>query len=422
MRIKVFLLASMLALVCGTYKAGAQNWSSFGYVLSQMDSDQRAGFLSNLDSVQLHWNTDSLALGSELDSLNNAIFGLNPAGNLDSLTADWTIGRDSLQNMLPGSSLGGSDPNDLLTEFDRINDLWYGNNDQIIHAFDQYQVNLTGQLPPQGASFDTLDSKHQLGLDSVNVNMLGTLTTTPTLGNGQLSNLFNQLFKTGNFNALEIFAGVMNAKGEYYSDNFSKTAHVLGVRSVEQFDRTWEPRWAFQYSGTTEPFFRPANPNDENGGTTSPNNSKFNPLAIDGHFSVMYNLDLGDLGNGSVTLISLLGIEVGTFCPSYREFDLPYTNNNKGFTTGFGPQIGGGFATRNGQITAYTLGTLSYGDINLGNPGYHYLSAQLEAGIRYGNHIVLKVRTGNFSWAPQEHKAFSAHQVTVGVPIGGLFH
>jgi hypothetical protein len=418
MKIKFNKLLWLLILVGVSYQTNAQNWGSFGNVLSQLDSARRIQFLNNLNTLQSSWNTDSLKLGSGLDSLNAAIGGIDPTMNLDSLTAEWGIRRDSLLSYLPTTSLDVNDQDTLVSEFDRIRGIWFTNNDSITRAFGLYQDSLTGQVPVFGTSLDTLGTEHQTSLDSLNHNLALALNASPANGIGNFSGLFHQIFNKNLITSMEFYGGRMTTNGSYYESNFNTPANVIGIRSVEQFDRTWEPRWAFQVSGTTKALGAPKNGEKDGAG----GNDRFNPLTIDGNFSIMYNLDILTIGeNAPVRLISLLGIEASTFCPTYRDFNQPFTTNNKGFTTGWGPQIGAGFSTKIARFMAYTLGTLSYGDVNLGGSGYHYFNTQVEAGIRFDNKVTMRVRTGTSTWAPQSHKILQSHQVTVGVPIAALF-
>lgn len=417
MKIKFLLL--LLICTLGMFQtAQAQNWGQFQNVLSQMDSTQRNQFLNNLTQMQNAWTPDSLKLNGELDSLNKALLGSNPAANLDSLTSAFGIQRDSLAAYLPTSGLAYPDQDSLLREFDRLRDIWFAQNDSVTRSFALYQDSLKGQVPVFGTSFDTLHVQHDASLDSLRNNLNATLATTPANGIGHFNALFNQIFNKNLITSLELFGGRMAVNGSYYGSTFTDPANVIGVRSVEQFDRSWEPRWSLQISGTqkllgTSPF------GEQNNGK---GNGLFNPLTIDGQFSIMYNLDITKIGEDvSVRLISLMGVEASTFCPSYRNFNLPYTNNNKGYTTGWGPQIGAGFSARIARFTAYTLGTVSYGDVNLGGPNYRYINTQVEAGIRFDNKVTMRVRTGTTNWAPENHKIFHGHQVTIGVPIGGLF-
>lgn len=407
-----------LVLVCVSCQLHAQNWGAFTPILSQLDSAQRAQYLSNLSNLQTSWNTDSLNLGSGLDSLNAALGGIDPTTGLDSLSAEWGIRRDSLLSWLPGSVLNAPDQDTLLSEFDRIRDIWFANNDSITRGFGLYQDSLQGNVPVFGTSFDTLGTEHQGSLDSLNQNLTAAFGSTPATGISNISSFFNQIFNKSLITSLELYGGRASTTGSYYGSNFSIPANVIGMRSVEQFDRTWEPRWAFQISGTTKAIGDPANGEK----SAASGNDRFNPLSIDGNFSIMYNLNILTVGdNLPVRLISLLGLEASTFCPTYREFNQPFTNNNKGFTTGWGPQIGAGFSTKIARFTAYTLGTLSFGEVNLGGPDYRYFNTQIEAGIRFDNKVTMRVRTGTTSWAPQSHKIFNNHQVTVGLPISALF-
>src|SRR5690606_25432166 len=84
--------------------------------------------------------------------------------------------------------------------------------------------------------------------------------------------------------------------------------------------------------------------------------SNFNPLLLSGDFAMMATPNVGRIGSTSFHLITSLGIEFGTYAPAHREYNPIRTANNRGFATGFGPQVGSGFAAVNGPLVIYSMG------------------------------------------------------------------
>jgi hypothetical protein len=99
--------------------------------------------------------------------------------------------------------------------------------------------------------------------------------------------------------------------------------------------------------------------------------------------------------------------------------------NNKGYTTGWGPVIGGGLSTTVGQTVIYALGTTSYGDVvdRAGDPTkYRYRSSRMEAGVRYANAVTLRYEIGmSANWADDGNKSLRYQQLTIGLPLDTFF-
>jgi hypothetical protein len=140
----------------------------------------------------------------------------------------------------------------------------------------------------------------------------------------------------------------------------------------------------------------------------------FHPLLLRGDYAMMATPRIGRWGNTSFRMISSLGLEFGTYAPAHRDYAPPLTTYNVGFATGFGPQVGGGFAMTTGQLVIYSLTTACYGK-TLGSK-YDYLSRQIETGMRFGNVINVRYSTGHISWQELDNRRASIrHQLTVGI-------
>ncbi|MEO6036892.1 MAG: hypothetical protein ABIQ93_00680, partial [Saprospiraceae bacterium] len=259
-------------------------------------------------------------------------------------------------------------------------------------------------------------------VDSLTQNQATAFYFSPSQDPGKLQEAIKQLFNPQLFTLLELFGGRQTVKAAYYGTGFVARAPVIGLRSVEQFDRTWEARWRVQGSWLTKaPGSVGTDPNPDPKG-------KFIPLLFHGNFDVMFIPQIGTAGNNPLRLITLLGIEAGTYAPAHRDPTRPVTLENKGYTTGWGPTLGAGLSVKVGGTVIYALGTTAYGDVVCGphfavDIPYRYRSTRLEAGIIYNNLVTLRFESAlSLNWANSGNKNARYQQLTVGLPTAALFH
>ena len=397
----------------------AQDFGDFDILLSQMDSAQRAQYLEHLSTLQSITNQGTYNFNNALDSLNVALDGQNPANPSLDLPSDSVV-NTYLTNFLDGSNFGTVDSLSIQNEFDVINGVWTSQMDSLYNTFDTYQSQFSS--PPQlPNTYPGGSDVWQVNIDSLISNQATTFLTTPAIGAGRIDALLDQLFDPALFTRFEIFAGVQNAQTNYYGLAEAVTAPVFGIRSVEQFNRTWEPRWRAQSS-----WFNNTTGAIDNE-TITQQNKGYSPFLINGGFDVMYNPTIIPGADGvPVRLLTLLGVEAGTYAPSHRNPAKPTSFKNKGFTTGWGPVIGTGVSSRIGQLTIYALGTVSYGDVICGPDAqvsnYRFSSNRVEAGVQYANAVTVRYENSiSANWANDGNKHARFHQVTVGLPTSGLF-
>lgn len=402
-----------------TNTLSAQNFENFDALLSQMDSAQRAQYLLNLSTLQNTSNQSSFNFNGVLDSLNATLEGPNPIDpNLGGILPSDSIISGYMSTFVGATNLGATDSINLLNEFDPIQAFWANNSDSLSKVFDVYQNQLS---PSPLTNVYTTPKEYQFSLQTLIMQQDSTFQTAPALGQGGIKGIFDQLLDPAVFSSLEVFTGVQNAKTNYYGLFETITAPVIGVRSVEQFTKVWEPRWRVQSSWLNN------TSNTVNNETITQQQKGFSPFIINGGFDVMYNPIVRNSPIGSpVRLLTLLGIEVGTYAPAHRNSAIAASLNNVGFTTGWGPVIGSGVATKMGNLTFYALGTIAFGDVICGPNGqlanYRYRSNRLEAGVQYGNLISVRYENSlSNNWANDGNKHVRYHQVTVGLPTKTLF-
>ncbi|MBC7775387.1 MAG: hypothetical protein H7246_08110 [Phycisphaerae bacterium] len=398
----------------------AQDWGDFEFLLSQMDSAQRAEYLESLGTLQNITNQGTYNFNSALDSLNASLDGQNPAmPSLGAMLPPDSIVGNYLTTFLNSSNFGTQDSLSLLGEFDLINAFQATHLDSLYNLFGTYQNQFNS--PPQLPNTYPGSSDWLANVGTLISNQDSAFVSIPALGLGGFDAALDQLFDPTVFTRIEIFAGVQNARTSYYGLDEAITAPVFGIRSVEQFNKSWEPRWRVQSSWLN-------NKSDViNNETITQQVKGFSPFIINGSFDVMYNPTIVPGSNGvPVRLLTMLGMEAGTYAPAHRNPADPTSFNNKGFTTGWGPVLGTGVSSRVGNLTIYALGTVSYGKVVYGSEphatNYRFRSNRLEAGVQYANAVTVRYEnTISANWANDGNKHVRFHQVTVGLPTTGLF-
>jgi hypothetical protein len=413
----IFYLSLCIALASSfNLRAQAQNWTDFGAILSQLDSAKRADYLRNLVSLQNAAKLGLFDFSPAMDSLNLAAgAGIDPTTGLNTQLPSITLGRDTLEFLLNGANLSSLDSLSILNEYDFLTGVWTTRSDSLYQVFENNSAAFDNANLINGTGYPVTQQQYGATLDSSKVNLLNGFTNSQPNGVGNVSSSINQLFSPQNFTQLEIFGGRQSATAAYYRFAYEVNVPVIGVRSVEQFDRTWEPRWRAQGSWfIAEPQF--------SGENSDPTLQKNTPFMFNGNFDMMYNPEI----SSGVRLITLMGVDMATYAPQHRNSAIPATLDNRGFTTGWGPVIGAGLATTIGGVTVYGLSTLSYGDVvqpNAALTKYRYRSSRIEAGIRLANAATLRYEIGlSNNWANDGNKHVRYNQITVGLPTSGLFH
>lgn len=399
----------------------AQYWTNFGQVLSQLDSNQRQNYTLSIQSLSGINPATAYNYGGALRNLNSALIGKNPIGsNFDGIVPPEAQRNQQLSELIGASGLFSNvDSSQLMVDFGRLNGIWETRNDTLYRLFDLNKNQLSS--PPDLPKVNPMGSEWQKNLDSLKQDQNIGFQASSASGVDNIKGLFQQLFSRSLFSMMELNAGSQTSSINYYGKAQKWPVPTVGVRTVEQFDRRWEARWRFQTSWITQ-MFR----SSSNGESGSGQKAGIQPLLLNGSFDMMFtpNVVPGPTGD-AVRVIALLGIEVGTYVPSHKDPTVASNANNKGFTTGYGPVIGAGVATKFGNMTIYAMGTSAFGDV-ICSPGaavsnYRYRSNRLEAGIRLANTITVRYENGlSINWARANNKSARFHQFTIGLPTAAL--
>ena len=236
-----------------------------------------------------------------------------------------------------------------------------------------------------------------------------------TAPSGGFKGVARTLFQRDLLTDIEFNLGAQQAQIDYWGTDYDATALLAGIRTVEQFDRTWEASWDLSGSWAQIASRTAA---DEIAPTQK---GGLRPLLFNGHFAVQYNPAIGRAGaDGTLRLITSLGLESGIYAPRHFNKDIPWTEQNVGFTTGWGPRLGAGLAVRTGTLTLYALGTGAAGDIF--KRDYHYSSIGVEAGVRFRNLASLRLEINHSKWGPDVKKQARRYDFALGLPLQALLN
>ncbi len=424
------ITASIIVLTFASYKANAQ-WDLFSDLLSQLDNTVYNQYFDNLGGLDSTWSVNQVdgndLLNEHYDLLNNP----SPGGALDSsYIFGLDAGLDSLIAELPGFGLPNADADTLIGELEHIQDIFGTNFDSLGGLYGQYQDSLNFDSANWNVviiDFDDLTEGH---LDMLQDTLGMVMDTTFPSNPHNFAGLIGKLFDIKAFPDLELAFGVQDADLKYWNEEYSANSKVIRIGSVPRFDKDViecnypvvpiEARWHVQASWNGG---ERSSPGDATGAREEGDKGGFNPLLFFGDFAMMATPRIGAWGNTSFRIITSLGMEFGTYAPAHRDYRPPFTSFNKGFATGFGPQIGAGFSMTTGQLVIYSLATIAEGDVLRCALPYRYNSKRFEVGMRYGNIINVRCNTGFATWQEHDNRRADINtQVTVGIILAELHH
>lgn len=425
---KIFTRTLLLSFIflLGSNHLEAQE-TLFGDIFNQLGFEEQTELLNNfnvdLDAAHLTnpedypFNFDSLfqdmgildSLGVYLDSL--------PILDDDYLDAFGLL-NDTLGLFNSDSIIGSFGQLDTLSSDTIVGEI--GNINEIFEINFDSLGNLGGQYGDD-LEFD-INEPNQTGINFTNLEILQDSlfdsAVDSDIEDGAVGQILDQIFDSNTFPSLELAFGVQDASFRYYGTDFATIAKVIRVGSVPSFNQMWEPRWHVKGSFTTEEL--EATTADDSNNSTSSNSGIF-PFVYDGDIALMIN---PTLGSPNVRLITSFGMEVGTYVPSFQDFN-EFTKNriNYGYTTGIAAQVGSGFSVKTGDLTVYTLATIAYGDVvdKQRDTEYRYNSLKFMAGVRLGDIVNVRYSTGKQMWAKGDTKQLDTnHQLTLGIILQEL--
>ena len=425
------LLSLFVALICLT--PGNQlkaQWGLFTSLLSQTDSTTLQNFSANQSTLSTGFEIDHTMGNVVWGNLLDALGGSNPGGVLDQgYLDDLGAGYDLLTDKLPGLGLDQVDEDTLLGEAQNVLNIFNNNADSLGNI-----LNTNGN----DLSFDSTNwSLVILGFDGMADQQFGILQDSfdmsmdaaDPLGPHNVSELMEMLFSADIFPDLELAFGTQVLDLNYWELPYSREARLIRLGSVPRFNKRAmdckdgilrlpiEARWHVEASWTNDRSPTLADPEGKS------SEREFTPLVLDGNFAMMAIPAVGRWGNTVFRMITSVGMEFGTYAPSHVEYAPPFTLPNRGFATGFGPQLGAGFAMVTGDLVIYTYGTMAHGQMFRTEQDYNFDSKYWNAGIRYGNVVNVRYRMGDISWQTHGNRTAKLRsEISVGIILSELHH
>ena len=425
------LLSLFVTLICLTPENQLKaQWGLLTSLLSQTDSSTLQNFSSNQNTLNAGFEIDHTMGNVVWGNLLDALGGSNPGGVLDQgYLDDLGTGYDLLTDKLPGLGLSPVDEDTLLGEVQNVLNIFNNNSDSLGNILNTNGGNLT---------FDSSNwSLVILGFDGMADQQFGILqdsfgmsmAAANPLGPHDLTGLMDMLFSADLFPDLELAFGTQVLDLNYWELPYSREARLVRLGSVPRFQKRAmdckdgilrlpiEARWHVEASWSNDRAPTLADPVGKS------SEREFNPLVLDGDFAMMAIPVVGRWGNTVFRMITSVGMEFGTYAPAHADYAPPFSLPNRGFATGFGPQMGAGFAMVTGDLVIYTYGTMAHGEMFRTDQDYNFDSKYWNAGIRYGNIVNVRYRMGDLSWQTHGNRTAKLRsEITVGIILSELHH
>jgi hypothetical protein len=435
MKKHVLLILTFVVLTLAGQRANAQ-WSLFSDLFSQLDNEVYNQYFNNLQELD-NWNVDHVQGNDVLKDLYKNVKKGKPGGNLnDPFLDDIADGFDSLLNRIPGIDASESDKDALIGETLRIQDIFNTNSADLGDLSNKYKKELSFDSTYwtfQIIDFDNITKGHyEILQDTLN------MIADPDLPQGpnDFPKLIDKAFNGTVFPDLELAFGTQDANLQYWGYGYSAKANVFRLGSVPRFNKPSitichgeklrlpiEPRWHVEGSWISQNKRPNGNGGRSNEKVVNNNRKGIQPLLLSGDYAMMATPDIGKWGKTTFKIITSLGMEFGVYAPAHRDFAPQRTSGNKGYTTGYGPQVGAGFTMTTGSLVIYSLTTIAHGNTYCpGEPSpYRYNSRRFEAGMRFGNIANVRYSKGWVSWQENDNRlANIRNQITMGIILKTL--
>lgn len=407
---KNLLIASLL--VMGTFALScslqAQDLKKYSPLFQALNKSEKVQFLASLKDL-----TSSAQIGDQLQKdlfadLKNGLPVANPTAGIDSLLNAWSVGRSELTIFLQKnpSEFDAKAIEAILGAYDQANAGWIQNLSQIQNGFSQYRDSLRVD-PVLVAEAETKYEESAVEMHSaLNRQYQDFANEMLLLSNSQnrswdkiVSNLLND------FGALEIGAGFQSLVATYYDEALdSTTAVLLRFGSAPNYNQLWGAEWNAWVSFKGE--------QEENAENLA--NAGFKSYLAGGSVSFQFRPEV-PFTQGVMRLITGVGANVGAYMPTRINPAKTASFNNKGKTTGFGPEVRLGFAVNTGKLGFYAYSNRSIGYV-LRCPDYPFNSWQVVSGIQW-EALHLRFAHGDTDWAKNNNRHATYNELSMSVRI-----
>ena len=406
---KKLLIAILCMVALGVVKPlQAQITKDYESVFKSLSKSERVQFLADLRGI-----INGVQKGDELqidlfEDLKAGLPTTNPTAGIDSILQAWETGRSIIQDLF--SEIPGNDSETILKGLDRANAGWIENMTTLESGFDKYRDSM--QIDPAAlAEAEASYSASSIeAIDALSVqyqSYVDELLKTTNISNGRSIDQAANSF-LNDFGDLEVGAGFQSLFASYYDEApDSTTATLIRLGTAPNYNKLWGAEWeawaSFKINGN--------NPNGgENGGSAA---TGFQSLLAGGSVSFQYRPEL-PFTNGIMRLITGVGTTVQAYMPARINPNKPQSFNNKGKTTGIGPDVRLGFAVNTNKVNFYSYASSSKGYV--ARSSHLYNGFQAVTGIQW-QALHVRLLHGSSSWAENQDRTAKYNEVSFNVRI-----
>lgn len=405
------LLIALLLLVTlfSKHSLHAQNLKTYSPLLHALNKAERLQFLATLRGL-----TQSTEVGNQLQrdifsDLKNGLPVANPTAGIDSILQAWSAGRTEVAALLQQNAdeFKSKDIEAILGAYDLANARWLENLGTIQGGFTQYKDSLKVDpaiIAEAETAYDGSAVTMQSALDKQYQEFYGAVLANNSGGKIPWDKIVDNLLN--DFGDLEIGAGFQSLLATYYEEApDSTTAILVRFGSAPNYNQLWGADWNVWAS------FKGNQPNVEGLNNPGPG---FKSFLAGGNVSFQYRPEI-PFTKGVMRLITGVGANLESYLPTRINQAKPASLDNKGKTTGFGPEVRLGFAVTTGKLSFYGYSNRSKGYV-LRCPDFPFDSWQVVSGIQW-EALHLRYVHGSTSWARGENRHAVYNEISISVRI-----
>ncbi|WP_373549930.1 hypothetical protein [Haliscomenobacter sp.] len=398
-------------LVMGTFALScslqAQDLKKYSPLFQALNKGEKVQLLATLKDL-----TSSAQVGDQLQrdlfaDLKKGLPVANPTAGIDSLLNAWSAGRSELTIFLQKNpaEFDAKAIEAILGAYDQANVGWIQNLSQIQNGFSQYRDSM--QVDPALVAeaeikYEESSTQMHSALNRQYQDFANELLLVSNSQNRSWDKIVNNLLN--DFGALEIGAGFQSLLATYYDEApDSTTAILLRFGSAPNYNQLWGAEWNAWVS------FKGGQENAE-----QPTTAGFKSYLAGGSVSFQFRPEV-PFTQGVMRLITGVGANVGAYMPARINSAKTASFNNKGKTTGFGPEVRLGFAVNTGKLGFYAYSNRSIGYV-LRCPDYPFNSWQVVSGIQW-EALHLRFAHGDIDWAKDNNRHATYNELSMSVRI-----
>lgn len=408
---KNLLIASLLVV---SFALGnvlhAQDLKKYSPLLHTLSKPERIQFLITLKTLTSATQVGNQRQDSIFNELKKGLPVSNPTAGIDSILQAWSLVRRELNGLLlkAPDEFSAKDVEAILGAYDLGNAAWIENLNEIQNGFTQYKDSLKvdaalvteAETKYEASTVEMQDALNKQYQEFYSAMLVGNTGNGKIAWDKAVDNLLND------FGALEIGAGVQSLYASYYEEAPDSTSAIL-VRfgSAPDYNKLWGAEWNVWASFKEQ---------HEDAEILTPATLGIKTFLAGGNVSFQYRPTV-PFTQGVMRLITGVGINVGAYIPARINPTKPTSFDNRGKTTGMGPEVRLGFAVNTGKIGFYAYSNRSTGYV-LRVTDFPYSNWQVVSGIQW-EALHLRFLHGETSWAEAGSRQARYNEVSISVRI-----